>query len=320
MFSGPDTQLLLVSLVIFAAVALAVMALAPMFEPKVDLRRRLASADMSAEPNQMRLLTDHTRSPWARLVREIERRGISLADDKADTLSNKLMLAGYSQPHAVRVFVFAKTLLTLGMPALVVAYFTLTHYPGSLNTYMEIVGAAAAGLYLPDFIISSKAGERRKAILNAFPDALDLLLVCVEAGLGIDASFARVGAEITEAHPLLSELFAALTLELRAGRTREDALKNLGRRSGLTEIAAFVALLNQSARLGSSIAQGLRIYAAEMREARRMRAEEKAHRLPVLLSVPVVVFLLPTMIAVLMLPAVIKIRGQFSGGAHVAGH
>lgn len=277
------------------------------------MRQRLLATDRSAATGGPRLLTDHTRSPWARLVKEIESRGISLADDKADALAHKLMLAGYPQPYAVRVFVFVKTMTTLGVPMLLFAYFALTGYPSPLKTYGAIVGGAVVGLYYPSFWLGSKGSERRKAILNSFPDALDLILVCVEAGLGIDAAFARVGAEITDTHPLLAELLATLSLELRAGRTREEALRNLARRSGISEISAFVALINQSAKLGSSIAQGLRVYAAEMREARKMRAEEKAHRLPVLISVPLVVFLLPTMIAVLMLPAAITIKKNLGG-------
>jgi tight adherence protein C len=142
------------------------------------------------------------------------------------------------------------------------------------------------------------------------------MLVCVEAGLGIDAAFSRIGAEITTSHPLLAQLFASVALELRAGRSREDALRLLARRTAVPEIKAFVTLIIQSDKLGASISQALKIYSAEMREGRRMRAEEKAHRLPVLLSIPLVVFLLPVTIAVLMLPAAISLR---DGLANVPG-
>ena len=134
------------------------------------------------------------------------------------------------------------------------------------------------------------------------------MLVCLEAGLGIDAAFSRVGAEITTSHPLLARLFAQVSLELRAGRSRETALRQLARKSGVAEITAFTTLIIQSDRLGASVASALRVYGAEMREARRLRAEEKAHRIPVLLSIPLVCFMLPTMVAVLMLPAAIGMR------------
>jgi tight adherence protein C len=174
--------------------------------------------------------------------------------------------------------------------------------------YLAIVGTAAAGLYLPNVIVSGRADRRRTEILNGFPDALDLMLVCVEAGLGIDACFARVGQELAGLHPRLANLFATVSLELRAGRSRAEALKNMAKKSGVPEIQSFATLLIQSDKLGASIGTALKIYAGEMREARRMRAEEKAHRLPVLLSIPMVLFLLPTMVGVLGLPASISLR------------
>jgi tight adherence protein C len=115
---------------------------------------------------------------------------------------------------------------------------------------------------------------------------------------------------MTESHPLLAEQLGAVVLELRAGRSREDALRRMADRSGADEIRAFATLLIQSTKLGSSVAQTMRIYASDMRERRRMRAEEKAHRLPVLLSIPLVACMLPVMIGVLMLPAIIRVMRE----------
>jgi tight adherence protein C len=165
--------------------------------------------------------------------------------------------------------------------------------PARSSLYLILLWAAAVGLYGPTLFIRIRADRRRRAILNAFPDALDLLLVCVEAGLGLEAAFARVGMEMTRSHPLLAEQFGLVVLELRAGRSREDALRRMAERAGADEIRSFATLLIQSTKLGSSIAQTLRVYASEMREKRRMRAEEKAHRLPVLLSIPLVTCMLP---------------------------
>jgi tight adherence protein C len=176
-----------------------------------------------------------------------------------------------------------------------------------MNLYFSLVIAAALGLYLPAVFIRAKADRRQQALINAFPDALDLMLVCVEAGLGLEAALARVGMEMTTSHPLLAEQFGAVVLELRAGRSHEDALRRMADRSGADDIRAFATLLVQSTKLGSSIAQTLRIYSAEMREKRRLRAEEKAHRLPVLISIPLVACMLPVMIGVLMLPAAIRV-------------
>jgi tight adherence protein C len=196
----------------------------------------------------------------------------------------------------------------IALPGLVLGFFWLTgSSPSIIKLYFSLIVAAALGLYLPSLFIRAKADRRQRDLINGFPDALDLMLVCVEAGLGLEAAFARVGMEITTSHPLLAEQFGAVVLELRAGRSHEDALRRMADRAASDEIRAFATLLIQSTKLGSSIAQTLRTYASEMREKRRMRAEEKAHRLPVLISIPLVAFMLPTMIGVLMLPAAIRV-------------
>jgi tight adherence protein C len=300
---------------IFAAVVLGALAIAPMFGRKVDLASRVSTVPTSSVsatggPQDQSLRTDSTSSIWARLVAEVESRGLSLEDDKAPILKEKLAMAGYHQDYAVRAFVLARTVLALVMPICVYLFLQISGSTmSSSSQYMMIAVAGICGLYLPNMVVNHKADTNRTEILNGFPDALDLMLVCVEAGLGIDACFARVGQEIVNLHPRLARLFAGVSLELRAGRARADALKNMAKRSGVPEIQSFATLIVQSEKLGASIGQALKVYAAEMREARRMRAEEKAHRLPVLLSVPLVVFLLPTMVGVLGLPAVIKITG-----------
>lgn len=309
---GPNLVTAIIMLMIFAAVVLVVLAVAPNFQRRTDIAARLsANAPTSAAPpsDAPTLRTDQTSSIWARIVAEVERRGLSLNDTKGDQLTEKLMLAGYDQPFAPRVFVLTRTILTLALPfiAMVVMSFT-NSWPKPSTLYLIIISAAAIGLYLPNFLVNSKAEERKKEILNGFPDTLDLMLVCVEAGLSIDAAFSRVGTEIARSHPLIARLFALVSLELRAGRTRETALRTLAKRTAVPEIGAFVTLVIQSDRLGASIAQALRIYASEMREARRMRAEEKAMRIPVLLAIPLITCLLPTTVAVLMLPAAISIK------------
>ncbi|WP_199555114.1 type II secretion system F family protein [Sandaracinobacteroides hominis] len=298
---------------IFGAVVLGVLAIAPMFEKKVNLAQRLSSAPSANTPVNSNgiptLRSDSNSTLWGKLIHTIESHGLSLDDDKAPILKERLSLAGYNQPYAVRAFVLIRTSLTLLLP--IISYAVITLGGASLSAtklYMALVGSAAAGLYLPNMFVSNRAEARMKEILDGFPDALDLMLVCVEAGLGIDACFARVGQEIVNLHPRLAELFATVSLELRAGRPRAEALKNMARKSGVPEIQSFATLVVQSDKLGASIGTALKIYAGEMRESRRMRAEEKAHRLPVILSIPMVLFLLPTMIGVLALPASISLR------------
>ncbi|WP_310498702.1 type II secretion system F family protein [Sandarakinorhabdus sp.] len=298
---------------VFVAVVLVVLALAPAILGRTNIKSRLASqggsaASMDSMPGSIR--ADQGSTAWARLIAEIEKRGLSLPDTKRDQVAEKLMLAGWDQPYAPRAFVLARTAMTLGLPIFLLAFIALSgSWPAPGKLYMLLTGAAIFGLYLPNLIVQGKADRRKQEILNGFPDTLDLLLVCIEAGLGIDAAFNRVGQEIVSSHPLLAQLFANVSLELRAGRSREVALKTLARKSGLIEIGSFCTLIIQSDKLGASIAQALRVYASEMRESRRMRAEEKAHRIPVLLSIPLVCFMLPTMVSVLMLPAAIGMKG-----------
>jgi tight adherence protein C len=254
------------------------------------------------------LRAERIESAWLKLVNSIERRGLSLVDTKDAALRQKLVAAGYPAAHAPRVYTLVRLVMVFGLPLLVLALFWVTgSSPSVMKLYFSLVIAAALGLYLPNIFIRARADRRQQALVNAFPDALDLMLVCVEAGLGLEAAFSRVGMEMMTSHPLLSEQFGAVVLELRAGRSHEDALRRMADRAGADDIRAFATLLIQSTKLGSSIAQTLRVYASEMREKRRMRAEEKAHRLPVLISIPLVACMLPTMIGVLMLPAAIRV-------------
>lgn len=254
------------------------------------------------------LRSDRVQSTWLKLVDGIEKAGLSLVDTKDESVRRRLVAAGYTAPYAPRVYTLIRLALVVLLPALVLLYYWLTgSSPGLMKLYFTTVVAAAVGLYLPVLIIRIKADRRREEIINSFPDALDLMLVCVEAGLGLEAAFTRVGMEMTESHPRIAEQLGSVVLEMRAGLNREDALRRMADRAGADEIRAFATLLIQSTKLGSSIAQTLRVYASEMREHRRLRAEEKAHRLPVLLSIPLVTCMLPVMIGVLMLPAAIRV-------------
>ena len=285
-------------------------------------RQRLADAGMIGEQAALigTLRSDRVESAWLKLVDRVEKAGLSLVDTRDKAVRQRLIAAGYTAPHAPRVYTFVRLVAVVALPALVLLNFWLRgSSPGVMTLYFSLVAAAAFGLYLPALVVRAKADRRQREIINGFPDALDLLLICVEAGLGLDAAFARVGMEMTESHPRIAEQFGSVVLELRAGRNREDALRRMADRAGADEIRAFATLLIQSTKLGSSVAQTLRVYASEMREKRRMRAEEKAHRLPVLLSIPLVVCMLPVMIGVLMLPAAIRVirtlLPALSGGA-----
>ena len=308
-------QNLLLKLVLLAGLFALVMAATYLVASAIG-RRQVMRQRLVGDVDPVSLRSDlpdalrvrDTSGAWIKLVNAVERAGVSLVDTKDHVLRTKLIAAGYKAPHAPRVYTLIRLMLVIGLPLALFAWISLSgSSPSIIRLYFTLIIAAAAGLYVPALFISAKAGRRQETMINSFPDALDLMLVCVEAGLGIEAAFARVGQEMTASHPLLAEQLGLVVLELRAGRSREDALRRMADRSGADEIRAFATLLIQSTKLGSSIAQTLRVYATEMRERRRMRAEEKAHRLPVLLSIPLVACMLPVMIGVLMLPAAIRV-------------
>ncbi|GAA4744741.1 hypothetical protein GCM10023264_07540 [Sphingomonas daechungensis] len=294
---------------LFALVAAGAYFATGAFTARQMSRRRLVDGDFSDHPVVgASLRSQDTENAWLKLVNGIEGAGLSLVDTRDDSVRKKLVAAGFTAPYAPRLYTLIRLVLVIGLPLLIFALLWATNStPSILKLYAVVVIAALAGLYIPAVFLAARADRRQQEIINGFPDALDLMLVCVEAGLGMDSAFARVGMEMTNSHPRLAEQFGAVVLELRAGRSHEDALRRMADRAGAEEIRAFATLLIQSSKLGSSIAQTLRVYAAEMRERRRMRAEEKAHRLPVLLSVPLVGCMLPVMIGVLMLPAAIRV-------------
>lgn len=310
-----DAARIALLVLLFIAVVGVTFGIATVVGERQQVRERLVDGGpSSADPNiavGAGLRVHDARGAWVALVTAIEKTGIPLVDTKDATLRGRLVAAGYTKEVAPRVYSLVRLGTVIGFPVAALTFLWAGGNSPSL-TKVYVVGmiAAVLGLYLPSIWIRAKADRRQREIINGFPDALDLMLVCVEAGLGLEAAFSRVGMEMTRSHPLLAEQLGSVVLELRAGRSQEDALRRMADRAGADEIRAFATLLIQSHKLGSSIAQTLRVYASEMRERRRMRAEEKAHRLPVLLSVPLVTCMLPVMIGVLMLPAVIRTLRQ----------
>ena len=298
-------------LLLFLGVAAVAYGVAALLGERRQVRERLVSGETGAGGDGTAagggLRRHDARGAWLALVQMIEKAGVPLVDTKDATIRSRLLAAGYKQEIAPRVYSLVRLILVIGLPLGAFAFLWLSgSSPSMTKLYFIGMIAALLGLYLPTLWVRARADRRQREIINGFPDALDLMLVCVEAGLGLEAAFSRVGMEMTRSHPLLAEQLGTVVLELRAGRSQEDALRRMADRAGADEIRAFATLLIQSHKLGSSVAQTLRTYASEMRERRRMRAEEKAHRLPVLLSVPLVVCMLPVMIGVLMLPAVLR--------------
>jgi tight adherence protein C len=177
-----------------------------------------------------------------------------------------------------------------------------------------MVLSALFGYFLPDIVTYQQKKTRQLLFTEGFPDAMDMLVVCVEAGLGVDAAIVRVAQEIGNSHPELATELHLVSLELRAGKTRQQALHALGDRTGVTQVKSLVALLVQAEHFGTSIARALREHAVEMRNVRMQTAREKASKLPVKLIFPLVFFILPALFLVILAPAAIRIYLGFIVG------
>ena len=233
----------------------------------------------------------------------------SIGDSKVrQKLVGELADAGFDHPAAPVWYVILRFSLAIGLPLVFLLGNGLTANPstGSRLIFLTLL-LCGVGLLAPSIIISRRASARRAQLEREFPDALDLMVVCVEAGLSLEASFVRVGDEIGESHPRISDEFARVSAELRAGQGLTEALRAMGDRSGVSGIKAFTALVIQTEALGVSVAQTLRTYSVEMRETRFFKAEEKAMRIPVLMTIPLVICILPVIITAAMLPVIIDI-------------
>lgn len=306
---------LIVLAILFVIATAGLNKLLQFITARLEVRRKVemigARSDVFSAPQES--LQERDVSAWAQLAQALEKAGLNLVDTKGDKLRQRMLAAGFREPSAPKIFTMARLGLVFALPGAYLALVALSGDDASFfKLYLICSGLAAVGLYLPNLFIQARIDRRVEAIELGFPDCLDLMLVCVEAGLGLEAAMNRVGREMMRSHPRIAELLSATTLQLRAGAQRDEALRNLGTLSGVEHVKSFAALLVQSEKMGTSLGTSLRIYAAEMRERRKMRAEEKAHRLPVLISIPLVVFMLPTMISVLMLPGAVRIIAQFS--------
>jgi tight adherence protein C len=240
------------------------------------------------------------------LVRPFARLAAPKEDSEDAPLRLKFLRAGYRSDSATTVYLAMKSIGVVMLPTLFLVFGPDGLRP--LQTAFWAVILAAAGYYVPDFVLRQKTVRRQRELLNNFPDAVDLLTVCVEAGLGLDAALSRVTDEIKHKCPVLADELHLVNLELRAGGTRQQALRNLARRTGLDELNALVAMLVQAERFGTSIADSLRVYASELRAKRRVKAEEAAAKIALKLLFPLMFCLFPALMLVIMGPGIINIH------------
>ena len=235
-------------------------------------------------------------------------------EDSADytRTRTKFLTAGLRKANVVAIFWGIKLLLVLSFPVcFFLAGITLLK-PISANTNLFIcLLLAFSGFYLPDIWLFVRTSSRKDKILKGLPDALDLLVVCVETGMGLDAAINRIAKEMELSNKILSDEFKLLNLEIRAGKSREDALRSLATRTGLEDIKSLMTLLIQTDRFGTSVAQALRVYSDSVRTKRYQKAEEIAAKLPVKLILPLILFIFPSLFVVILGPAAIRVYRMF---------
>jgi tight adherence protein C len=227
--------------------------------------------------------------------------------EEMSAAKKRMLQAGYRAKNSVRMFHAAQFALGLGALALGVIYAmvkTATGEVSSQQMMMYILGPGVAGYYLPRYWVNKRIKSRQTEIVQGFPDALDMMLVCVEAGQSLDQSIIRVGKESRAGYPALADEFDMIAHEIKAGKDRKEVLRDMADRCGIPDIASFVTTLIQSATFGTSIAEALRVYSAEMRDKRVMRAEEKANVLPTKLTLGTMLFTLPPLLIILIGPSV----------------
>lgn len=220
--------------------------------------------------------------------------------------ARRMELAGNPWPIDAATFLAIRFILAVLLAGLLIAVVLISPASNPNDNFMYIGGAAFAGFYLPHLMLSSKITRRQKEIRNAMPDALDLLTICVEAGLGFDAAMAKV-AEKWQTE--LSLAFARVIREVQLGKVRREALKDMSDRLGIAEMTSFVAAIIQSEQLGVSMAKVLRIQSDQMRLKRRQRAEEEAHKAPIKMLIPMALLIFPSIMIIILTPAVMQIMG-----------
>jgi tight adherence protein C len=288
---------LALTIIIFLTIAAVVFSFgAAVYAPSSLLGARLRALGWErAEPVEKPALKERLEQALDPLSK-----AIPLSPSDVSRTRRWLIQAGYREPRHMTIYVGSR--LACAFVALVGVLAT-----SGLNSPLLLVSVTAFGFFLPRFALKRKIQARQQRIKLGLPDALDLTVICVEAGLALDQAMMRVGQDLHHAHPELSEEFHFVNLEMRAGKPRAEALRNLVERTGVDDIRSLVGTLIQTDRFGTSVAQALRVHSDSLRTERRQRAEEQAAKTTIKMVIPLVLFVLPSIIFVTLGPAVIQL-------------
>lgn len=302
---------ILAVILVFATVALLIYGVISQRQAGADpVATRLAEIKTSTEATAWWQTRRTQRRPlWERFFARLA--GFLPNADGQESIRDGLVEAGFRGPNAVTTFLGTKILFAAGLPLFLFVLAATFRLPLG-NTFVWSIVLAVIGFYLPTLWLWQKASERKLEVTHALPDALDLMVVCVEAGLGLNAAIVKVAQEIALASPVLATELRQVNNEMKAGVNRIDALRALSERTGVADVKSLVAVLVQTDRLGTSVAASLRAQSDSLRVKRRQRAEEAAHKVAVKLVFPLVLCIFPELLLVLLGPGFISIFRSLS--------
>lgn len=312
MLSHNPNAVLILSAAAFCALLLLCVGIWQFMRNNAQRRKLIEKIKMSSHhPGSTVAAAGETQDNKAKLLNLFSLLGRKVVTPRPEDYSQvrlRFLKAGIRNPKAGEIYWGAKSFLALAMPGIfLTARFTILRITNGSTVLVVAVLAALAGWYFPDLWLKVKTQRRKEKLLAALPDTLDLLVVCVEAGMGLDSAFHRVAQEIRFNSPEMSDELRLMNLELRAGKSRQDALHNMALRSDLDEMTSLVTLLIQTDKFGTSMAASLRVFSDAYRTQRYQRAEELAAKIPVKLVFPLILFIFPALFTVILGPAAIRI-------------
>ena len=305
--------MLIITISTFICIAFGVMAVYWLaFRPASATAARLKELG-DANPNVAPSIEPNTVASLAERLAEPINRLVPPSAANAAKLQKDLMQAGFRSPHATSVFRAAQLLSMLGLPLLLVLVYTFMVWPLS-DALIPGLFAVGAGFILPRLVLNRLIASRKLRIAWGLADALDLMVITMEAGLGLNAAMVKICEELKDVHPDISKEFEIANLEIRVGRERSEALRNLADRTGVEDLNSLVGMLIQADRFGTSIARAVRVYSDSLRTKRRQRAEQAAQKAAFKLLLPLGALLFPTMFIVILGPALLNISDMLGGG------
>jgi len=307
MFSDGNTMLMAL-LIFLAAGTLAFSVMAALRVRSAVKKRTSRILSEQERASQGRSLQGSSAKALTKLIDYTTKHYSETNQEHMKVLRRRLVQAGIYDPRGVAFFFIGRTALALGVAAAIFIFLPLIKPVGGSMFWLLIVAGGVAGYVGPSMYVDRRISARTLQHRSGFPDFMDLLVVCADSGLSLEASFERVGREIGQGYPSLSANIHLTNLEVRAGRALKEALENFADRLALEEARAFATLINQSIDLGSSITDAMRVYSDDMRHKRLSRAEEKAYALPAKLAVPMMVCIFPVLFVVILLPVIVRLH------------